>query len=291
MGDCNAVQTTESSGSCISLKGTSKGFEIQIESGAGLASVVSDIRAKLAEAPGFFKGGDVTLRFQDTPPRGYLGVIEELTERYELRIVGVHGPGKEPDNVPNAKVSPVVATGSEPIASAPRDVSSAPQRVSAPTAELTTRGFVPPPLPRPAPAAVPAVSPAAAVAAVSRSANGALPPKMVVGPVRSGCILEFAGHLIVLGDVNPGAEIRASGSIVILGRLRGIAHAGCGGGSGFILALQMEPQQLRIASVVARPGDSDESPDKAEIAYVKDGGMIVDQYKGRVPFGIETAKF
>ena len=278
MGDCNAVQNTESLGSCISLKGTSKGFEIQIESGAGLASVVSDIRAKLAEAPGFFKGGDVTLRFQDTPPRGYLGVIEELTERYELRIVGVHGPSKEPD----AKVSPVVAAGSEPIASGRRAVDSAPQQVAAPTAELTTKGFVPPPLPHPK---------AAAVAAVSRGANGALPPKMVVGPVRSGCILEFAGHLIVLGDVNPGAEIRASGSIVILGRLRGIAHAGCGGGSGFILALQMEPQQLRIASVVARPGDSDESPDKAEIAYVKDGGMIVDQYKGRVPFGIETAKF
>ncbi|MBL4635086.1 MAG: septum site-determining protein MinC [Kofleriaceae bacterium] len=288
MGDCNAAQNTESSGSCISLKGTSKGFEIQIERGAGLASVVSDIRAKLAEAPGFFKGGDVTLRFQETPPRGCLGVIEELTDQYGLRIVGVHGPSKEPDNEPDAKVSPIVAAGSEPIASGRRVASSAPVQIAAPTAELTTKGFVPPPLPPPLPRPKAAV---AAVAAVSQAANGTLPPKMVVGPVRSGCILEFAGHLIVLGDVNPGAEIRASGSIVILGRLRGIAHAGCGGGSGFILALQMEPQQLRIASVVARPGDSDESPDKAEIAYVKDGGMIVDQYKGRVPFGIETAKF
>lgn len=276
MGDCNAVENLEGQESCISLKGTSQGFEIQIESGSGLESVVSDIEAKLAEAPGFFKGGDVTLRFLEAPPRGYLGMIEEITEKYELRIVGVHGPGKPSDG----QVAPVVATGSEPVAAPSTE--SVPARVSSPASSLTTKGFVPPPLPLPT-----------AVREVPEPvmAKGALAPKMVVGPVRSGCILEFSGHLIVLGDVNPGAEVRATGSIVVLGRLRGIAHAGCGGSSGFILALQLEPQQLRIGSLVARPGDSDESPDKAEIAYVKDGGMIVDQYKGRVPFGIETAKF
>jgi len=51
---------------------------------------------------------------------------------------------------------------------------------------------------------------------------------MVVGPVRSGVVLEHTGHLIVVGDVNPGAEIRAEGNIVVLGRLRGIAHAAIG---------------------------------------------------------------
>ena len=35
--------------------------------------------------------------------------------------------------------------------------------------------------------------------------------RLVVGPVRSGVILEHEGHLIVFGDVNPGAEIRADG--------------------------------------------------------------------------------
>jgi septum site-determining protein MinC len=121
--------------------------------------------------------------------------------------------------------------------------------------------------------------------------DGALAPKMIVGPVRSGCILEFDGHLIVLGDINPGAEVSAVGSIVVLGRLRGIAHAGCTGASAFILALQLEPQQLRIGALVARAGDSDMAPEKAEIAYAKDGSIMVDHYKGRVPAGIATAKF
>ncbi len=267
MDDCSAVSDTENHGSSIHLKGTSKGFEIQIESGFALTNVATDIQTKLDEAPGFFKGGDVILRFNEVPPKGYLGVIEEVTDRYELQIVGVHGPAKPQLAVSDGQVQPVVASGSNKV-----------ETQSAPTGKETP--------------AISSVTPTSEPSGIeSRLREGALPPKMVVGPVRSGSILEFSGHLIVLGDINPGAEVRASGSIVVLGRLRGIAHAGCTGGSGFILALQMEPQQLRIGSIVARPGDSDESSEKAEIAYVKDGGMIVDHYKGRVPFGIETAKF
>ena len=92
--------------------------------------------------------------------------------------------------------------------------------------------------------------------------------RLVVGPVRSGVILEHHGHLIVFGDVNPGAEIRAQGNIVVLGRLRGTAHAGIGQDVGFILALRLEPQQLRIGRKVARAADSDTPASEAEIAYV-----------------------
>lgn len=118
-------------------------------------------------------------------------------------------------------------------------------------------------------------------------AEAALPPKMLVGPIRSGCVLEIAGHLIVFGDVNPSAEIRATGSIVVLGRLRGIAHAGPG---SFILALELAPQQLRIGNLVARAGDSDDPGTRAEIAFAKDGRILVETYTGRLPFGIATAK-
>ncbi len=248
----------------ICLKGTSQGFEILIESSASAQAIAGEIAAKLDEAPGFFKGGDVILRFDDAPPRGYLGPIEEVTDRYELRIVGVHGPdtSAEEQSAQDLRhgmglVEPILATGSEPTMP---DLAA--------LAEATID-----PTPEPEPK------------------SEALAPKMMVGPVRSGVILEVAGHLIILGDVNPGAEVRATGSIVVLGRLRGIAHAGCEGDSAFILALQLEPQQLRIGALVARAGDADAAPEHTEIAYAKDGAIMVDDYKGRLPFGIATAKF
>jgi septum site-determining protein MinC len=264
MSECNV---TADSSSPISLKGTNQGFEILIESRASAERIAGEIESKLDEAPGFFKGGDVILRFDDAPPRGYLGPIEEVTDRFELRIVGVHGPAESAEEASMNElmnelglVEPVLATGSEPV-----------------TPDLAAM----------------AMGASAAEPAEPEEApqEGALAPKMIVGPVRSGCVLEFDGHLIVLGDVNPGAEVSAVGSIVVLGRLRGIAHAGCTGASAFILALQLEPQQLRIGSLVARAGDSDEAAEKAEIAYARDGSIIVDYYKGRVPAGIATAKF
>ena len=280
MSEINAAQQTGSD-SPICLKGTTQGFEILIESAASADVIASEIEAKLDEAPGFFKGGDVILRFDDDPPRGYLGPIEEVTDRYELRIVGVQGPKKTPEeksvhDLMNdmGLVEPVMATGSEPVqpdlAALALDAKLAAEAKIAVAAPVTTA---------PAPLAEEA------------SGSEALAPKMIVGPVRSGCILEVAGHLIILGDVNPGAEVRATGSIVVLGRLRGIAHAGCESGLSFILALQLEPQQLRIGSLVARAGDADAAPERAEIAYAKDGAIMVDNYKGRLPFGIATAKF
>ncbi len=108
-------------------------------------------------------------------------------------------------------------------------------------------------------------------------------PRLVIGPVRSGVILDHVGHVIVFGDVNPGAEVRATGNLVVLGRLRGTAHAGIGAPMGFILALRLEPQQLRIGRQVARAGDSDTPGQDAEIAYATGEQIVVERYQGRLP--------
>jgi septum site-determining protein MinC len=76
--------------------------------------------------------------------------------------------------------------------------------------------------------------------------------------LRSGTEVRHPGSVVVVGDVNPGSTIIADGNILIWGRLRGIAHAGANGDRDCqIMALQMEPTQLRIADQVAR------SPEKA----------------------------
>jgi septum site-determining protein MinC len=129
--------------------------------------------------------------------------------------------------------------------------------------------------------------------ALAASAESELEPtagtRLVVGPVRSGVILEHHGHLIIFGDVNPGAEVRAEGNIVVLGRLRGTAHAGIGQDVGFILALRLEPQQLRVGRKVARAADSDTAPSEAEIAYCTGDQIVVERYSGKLPRNLATS--
>jgi septum site-determining protein MinC len=114
-------------------------------------------------------------------------------------------------------------------------------------------------------------------------------PRMVIGPIRSGVVLDAASDLIVVGDVNPGAEIQARGNIIVLGRLRGVAHAAVGSECGFIFALRFEPQQLRIGRLVARAGESDAPGEGAEIAYATGRTIVVERYQGRLPSGLGAA--
>jgi len=113
--------------------------------------------------------------------------------------------------------------------------------------------------------------------------------RVVIGPVRSGVILEHFGHLVIFGDINPGAEVRATGNIVVLGRLRGTAHAGIGQDVGFILALRLEPQQLRIGRQVARAADSDTPASEPELAYGTGDSIIVERYQGKLPRNLATS--
>jgi len=142
-----------------------------------------------------------------------------------------------------------------------------------------------PPAPVPLPVAVAASAPVAAVEP-ELPVDGA---RVVVGPIRSGVILEHAGHVVVFGDVNPGAEVRAEGNIVVLGRLRGIAHAGIGREVGFIVALRLEPQQLRLCRTVARAGDSDAPGTVPEIAHVTGDAVVVEPYQGRLPRSLASS--
>jgi septum site-determining protein MinC len=88
--------------------------------------------------------------------------------------------------------------------------------------------------------------------------------------------------------VNPGAEVRATGNIVVLGRLRGTAHAGIGQELGFILALRLEPQQLRIGRKVARSGE-DFHAVEPEIAFLTDDKIVVERYQGKLPRNLASS--
>jgi len=94
--------------------------------------------------------------------------------------------------------------------------------------------------------------------------------------LRSGAEIRHPGTVIVLADVNPGSSVIAYGDILIWGRLRGVAHAGANGNASCrIMALQMEPTQLRIASFVARAPENPPSQYFPEVAHVVQGSIRI----------------
>lgn len=99
------------------------------------------------------------------------------------------------------------------------------------------------------------------------------------GNLRSGQVLEVETSIIIIGDVNPGAKVVSKGNIIILGSLKGNVFAGATGNEkSFVVALDMNPVQIRIADVIAR------SPDKpvknavkeTKIAFVEDGNIYIE---------------
>ncbi len=99
------------------------------------------------------------------------------------------------------------------------------------------------------------------------------------GNLRSGQILETETSVIVIGDVNPGASIVSKGNIIVLGALKGTAFAGANGNTNsFVLALDMNPGQIRIADTIARAPDhpDKEEQKEAKIAFLEEGNIYIE---------------
>lgn len=97
--------------------------------------------------------------------------------------------------------------------------------------------------------------------------------------LRSGRTIRSDGHVVVMGDVNPGAEIIAAGDVFIWGRMRGNVHAGAQGDeTAVVCALDMIPNQLRIAGyITTSPAEKHRKP-KPEVAMVRDGQIVVEAW-------------
>lgn len=78
------------------------------------------------------------------------------------------------------------------------------------------------------------------------------------GTLRSGQSISSETSVVVMGDVNPGATVSSNGNIVVLGTLKGYAYAGMAGDEkAFVVALQMQPMQIRIGNRIARNSDEE----------------------------------
>ncbi len=105
--------------------------------------------------------------------------------------------------------------------------------------------------------------------------------KFFKGTVRSGKLISFEGNVVIIGDVNPGGEVLATGNVIVMGSLRGMVHAGADGNKeAIVAALCLQPTQLRIADVITRPPDQQESRSSLvpEIAFVKDDLVYIERF-------------
>lgn len=102
------------------------------------------------------------------------------------------------------------------------------------------------------------------------------------GTLRSGQILESESSIIILGDVNPGGKVIAKGNVVVLGTLKGNIYAGSDGNEdAFVVAIDMDPMQIKIGDVIARCSDGGSigkvKTHEPRIAYVEDGNIYIEK--------------
>lgn len=101
-------------------------------------------------------------------------------------------------------------------------------------------------------------------------------PLYIETTVRSGVEIRHPGTVVVLGDVNPGSAIVADGDVLVWGALRGVAQAGAAGNSRcLIMALRMDPTQIRIADFMARAPQTPPDQYCPEVAYVTTDGIRI----------------
>lgn len=98
------------------------------------------------------------------------------------------------------------------------------------------------------------------------------------GNLRSGQLLEFQTSIVILGDVNAGAQVISTGNVVILGSLKGNVYAGAAGNeNAFVVALKMNPTQIRISDTIARAPDQNKNDDgETKIAYLENGNIYIE---------------
>ena len=99
------------------------------------------------------------------------------------------------------------------------------------------------------------------------------------GNLRSGHVLDVETSIIIIGDVKAGAKVISKGNVIILGSLKGNVYAGSSGNqNAFVVALDMDPMQIRIADTIARSPDKPKKkqPKETKIAFWEEGSIYIE---------------
>jgi len=101
------------------------------------------------------------------------------------------------------------------------------------------------------------------------------------GSLKDGQVIETTNTIVIVGDVNPGCAVISSKNIIILGGLYGEAFAGDENKNNhFVLALEMEPERLRIGDYKYKTQKKSKwgirQKIQPKVAYIKDDEIVLD---------------
>ncbi len=227
----------------IELKGIREGILVTIDPGPDWASVVSELTTRIDDQSSFFRGATIVLQLEDrVVQRPDLARLLSWLDEREVQLVSV-------------------LSTSASTQSATRQLGLA---INLESVTKSTSREQPPPYPE------------KLFEGTVQGTEGVL----INRTLRSGHIVKNPGHVIVLGDVNPGAEVIAGGDIVVWGHLRGIAHAGAmGDDSCVVCALNLQPTQLRISTLISVSPPGKRRKPRPERAYIQDGQIKAEAWK------------
>lgn len=225
----------------VSIKGIKDGLLISLSSTEDWQVISRDLAAKLDEKADFFAGARVTVDVGERPvPKYELTSLKALLERRGLTLVVMQT---------SSRTTYESAQALDLRTNIPED----PQKKQQ---EDALEGL-----------------------AIDPEEHGTV-GVMIKRTLRSGRIVHSRGHVVVFGDVNPGAQIIATGDIIIWGKLRGMVHAGAEGDtSAVICALDMSPNQLRIAGAIATSPSDKNRKIRPEVASVRDNRIVVEVWE------------
>lgn len=227
----------------IAIKGVRDGLLISLSPTEKWQTVADQLAARIDERADFYAGADVTVQLGNRPvPKYELSSLKALLERRGLTLT-------------------MVLSNSDTT------------RESAASLDLKTKvdnQARRPPMPE---------------TPLSRSTDSMLGSAEETGTagvlfrrtLRSGRTIHSKGHVVVIGDVNPGAKVIAGGDIIVWGKLRGTVHAGADDNEAAIVcALDMNPNQLRIAGYIVTSPPGKRENIVPEVAFIRDHHIIVE---------------
>lgn len=224
----------------VSIKGIKDGLLVTLSATEEWQQIIDELASRIDAKTSFFKGARITVDVGERPvPKYELTSLKAMLERRGLVLVVVQTISKT--TFESAQALDLRTIFPEEVRSNPND-------------EVLDTLPIDPEEP-------------------------GTPGVMIRRTLRSGRTVHSRGHVIIYGDVNPGAKVIATGDIIIWGKLRGTAHAGAEGDmNAVICALDMSPNQLRIADLIATSPSDKKRVIRPEVASVRGDNIIVEAW-------------
>jgi septum site-determining protein MinC len=236
----------------IAIKGTRNGLLLTLEPETPFGELLNALAERLAGAPGFFRGGSLSV---DTTQRRL-----RVSERTQLEALLAHY---------HMSIAPIPASSTPQASGLTTDRQVLTQDLSRGDSWLASES---------------ALSPFAGEP-ITRDTRESSDTLFLRRTVRSGQAIHHPSNVVVLGDVNPGAEIIAGKDIIVWGVLRGMVHAGYPDNEGaMVCSLLLAPVQLRIAHLLSRPPEGLDMQPRPEVATIRNEQIVVESWiNGRPP--------